>query len=77
MGNGKDNWIHKSIEMICKNCMNFCNFRCRKRAPTLNGWPAVYETDWCGDHKLDKHYMQNRDRCEKASEKLEKSEKES
>jgi hypothetical protein len=27
--------------------------RCRKRAPTLNGWPAVFETDWCGDHKLD------------------------
>jgi hypothetical protein len=27
--------------------------RCRKKAPTLNGWPAVYESDWCGDHKLD------------------------
>ena len=26
--------------------------RCRKHCPTLNGWPAVYETDWCGDHKL-------------------------
>lgn len=27
--------------------------RCRKRAPTLNGWPAVFTSDWCGDHKLD------------------------
>jgi hypothetical protein len=27
--------------------------RCRKKAPTLEGWPAVYESDWCGDHKLD------------------------
>ena len=27
--------------------------RCRRRAPTLNGWPAVYETDWCGDYKID------------------------
>ena len=27
--------------------------RCRRRAPTLNGYPAVFEHDWCGDHKLD------------------------
>jgi len=27
--------------------------RCRRRAPTLNGWPAMFESDWCGDHKLD------------------------
>ena len=26
--------------------------RCRKHAPTLNGWPVVFENDWCGDHKL-------------------------
>ncbi len=27
--------------------------RCRKHAPTLNGWPVVFESDWCGDHKID------------------------
>ena len=27
--------------------------RCRRNAPTMKGWPAVFETDWCGDHKLD------------------------
>ena len=27
--------------------------RCRKRSPTLDGWPAMFSTDWCGDHKLD------------------------
>jgi hypothetical protein len=27
--------------------------RCRKRAPELGGWPAVFDSDWCGDHKLD------------------------
>lgn len=27
--------------------------RCRRHAPTLGGWPAVFgATDWCGDHKL-------------------------
>jgi hypothetical protein len=31
--------------------------RCRKHAPTLGGWPAVYPDDWCGDHKLDKDTM--------------------
>lgn len=27
--------------------------RCRRHAPTMNGFPAVFESDWCGDHKLD------------------------
>lgn len=27
--------------------------RCRRHAPTMSGYPVVYETDWCGDHKLD------------------------
>lgn len=29
--------------------------RCRRRAPTMNGYPAVFEHDWCGDHKLDEN----------------------
>lgn len=29
--------------------------RCRRHAPTLSGWPAVYAHDWCGDHKLDEN----------------------
>ncbi len=27
--------------------------RCRRHAPTMSGFPAVFATDWCGDHKLD------------------------
>ena len=28
--------------------------RCRRRQrPTMNGYPAVFASDWCGDHKLD------------------------
>ena len=27
--------------------------RCRKHAPVMNGYPVVFEMDWCGDHKLD------------------------
>lgn len=29
--------------------------RCRKHAPTMNGYPAVFAEDWCGDHKLDEN----------------------
>jgi len=29
--------------------------RCRRHAPTMNGYPAVFNTDWCGDHKLDEN----------------------
>lgn len=29
--------------------------RCRRHAPTMSGFPAVYEGDWCGDHKVDEN----------------------
>ncbi len=29
--------------------------RCRRRAPTMSGYPAVFESDWCGDHKIDEN----------------------
>lgn len=29
--------------------------RCRRRCPTMNGFPVVYDTDWCGDHKVDEN----------------------
>lgn len=29
--------------------------RCRRHAPTMNGYPAVFTHDWCGDHKLDEN----------------------
>lgn len=29
--------------------------RCRRHAPTMKGFPAVFGADWCGDHKLDEN----------------------
>ena len=29
--------------------------RCRRNAPTMKGWPALFDNDWCGDHKLDEN----------------------
>ena len=29
--------------------------RCYRHAPTITGYPIVFETDWCGDHKLDEN----------------------
>jgi hypothetical protein len=66
-GDAVDNWAHRSSKMVCGTCMWFTHKllpykaepgvvsigRCRKHAPTLNGWPVLYENDWCGDHKLD------------------------
>jgi hypothetical protein len=55
-----DPWQHRSNTMKCATCMWFAlkkprlDFgRCRRHAPTLAGYPAVFSTDWCGDHKLD------------------------
>jgi Pyruvate/2-oxoacid:ferredoxin oxidoreductase delta subunit len=29
--------------------------RCRRHAPTMGGYPVVYMTDWCGDHRIDEN----------------------
>jgi hypothetical protein len=58
----KDPWRHRSANMRCASCMWFVLKeasasgvlgRCRRHAPTMQGFPAVYTSDWCGDHKLD------------------------
>lgn len=54
----KDNWKHRSENMLCKQCMFYVEKnekigRCREKSPTLKGWPAVFPNDWCGAHKLD------------------------
>jgi len=56
----EDNWKHRSDGMRCRSCMWWVEKngpgstlgRCRRHAPTLGGWPAVFNSDWCGDHKL-------------------------
>lgn len=29
--------------------------RCRRNAPTMKGFPVVFEADWCGEHRLDEN----------------------
>lgn len=62
-----DPWKHRSAAMRCSTCMYFVPKqphgprppdskdvgRCRRHAPTMSGYPVVFRTDWCGDHKLD------------------------
>lgn len=66
-----DPWAHRSRGMSCATCMWFVPKvrdkqqkawrslpvlgRCRRHAPTMSGYPAVFQTDWCGDHKLDEN----------------------
>lgn len=62
----RDPWKHRSIHMTCVSCMWFVKKeadgptlnsvgRCRRHAPVMSGYPVVYSTDWCGDHKLDEN----------------------
>ncbi|MCL6563387.1 MAG: hypothetical protein K6U87_10300 [Firmicutes bacterium] len=51
-----DRWADLST-YACRTCRFFVPKtehlgRCRRHAPTLEGWPVVYPDDWCGDHKL-------------------------
>jgi hypothetical protein len=53
--------------MRCKTCISFVKKgekideekgafgRCRAHAPTMRGFVPVWETDWCGDHRLDEN----------------------
>jgi hypothetical protein len=31
--------------------------RCRRHAPTMGGYPVVFVTDWCGDHRIDENKL--------------------
>jgi hypothetical protein len=55
----KDPWQHRAAGMRCATCMSYVRKvpslnigRCRRHAPTMSGFPVVYDIDWCGDHKL-------------------------
>lgn len=56
-----DPWAHRTVGMRCRSCMFYApkagtggHFgRCRRHAPSMGGYPAVYSHDWCGDHKMD------------------------
>jgi len=63
-----DPWKHRTKNMVCATCMWFMLKqksgdsrgtapigRCRRHAPTMSGYPVVFEMDWCGDHKLDEN----------------------
>lgn len=62
-----DPWKHRQSGLTCRTCMWFLPKlfnssepkigRCRRHAPTANGFPAVYPRDWCGDHKIDEGKM--------------------
>ena len=53
-----DKWDRKT-GFCCATCAFYAPKtleigRCRRNAPTMNGYPVVYANhDWCGDHKLD------------------------
>ena len=64
-----DNWANRNKEMVCRTCRFFVEKepiksskdhkdvgRCRRHAPIVGeGYPVVFPTDWCGDHKLDEN----------------------
>lgn len=67
----EDPWIHRAMGMRCSTCIWFVKKepapmiaqhpgqheigRCRRHAPTVGGYPVVYKSDWCGDHRLDEN----------------------
>lgn len=61
----EDTWAHRSQLMRCLTCIHYvpkgaAEFvgRCRRHAPTMEGYPVVFPRDWCGDHKLDETKME-------------------
>lgn len=65
-----DPWVNRSAGMCCETCCWYVEKkkregdeprterdvgRCRRHAPTMSGYPVVFTTDWCGDHKLNEN----------------------
>ncbi len=71
LGTEKDPWKHRAMGMRCSTCMWFVHKeasggytpvrssigRCRRHAPSMNGYPVVKMHDWCGDHKIDENKL--------------------
>lgn len=66
----EDPWAYRGAKMHCLTCMWFVIKekgdqgaavkplgRCRRHAPTMNGYPVVFPSDWCGDHKLNENAL--------------------
>lgn len=56
MAKTKDHWDRKTAFGCC-TCMYYVpkgdgTGRCRRKAPTMQGYPVVKPNDWCGEHKL-------------------------
>lgn len=66
----QDPWAGRQSGMKCSTCIWFVSKepqattvtvkshqvgRCRRHAPTMGGYPVVYQTDWCGDHRVDEN----------------------
>lgn len=64
-----DPWKHRSKGMRCSTCVFYVPKepsyyvgpkeigRCRRNAPTMRGFPAVFPIDWCGEHRLDENKL--------------------
>lgn len=53
-----DKWDRKT-NFGCNSCRYYVPKKCyinggacRRSAPTMTGYPVVFESDWCGEHKL-------------------------
>ena len=64
----KDPWADRAGGMKCKTCVFYVVKassselsieigRCRRNAPTMKGYPVVYPTDWCGEHRMDEEKL--------------------
>lgn len=65
----EDNWQYRSENMKCVTCTFYVPKlvkegkteylsglgRCRANPPTMKGFVAVFESDWCGYHRLDEN----------------------
>ncbi len=62
----RDPWHSRQEKMRCRTCRFYVQKasaqqasgelgRCRRNAPTMQGFPVVFPLDWCGEHKLDEN----------------------
>jgi hypothetical protein len=64
-----DPWAYRPDGLKCKTCIWYVEKqranadslkvigRCRRHAPTMNGFVPVYPADWCGDHRIDENKL--------------------
>lgn len=60
-------YVPKREALIGGDVIEMAEGRCRRRSPTMKGYPVVFADDWCGEHKRGSNPIRDRHQTNEGS----------